>query len=87
MFPVDPKIGHTNITFSVASSRRAQFRSDAADRDGHRCVLTGMEELISDAVRLLPHSKVDTVRYSDSHSLIQPYSLWYLNKSLMSIDN
>ena len=70
MFPVDPKIARTNVTSSVATSRRAQFRSDTADRDGNRCVLTGMDELVCDAVHLLAHSKGDTVCYSYSHSIL-----------------
>ncbi|KDR77129.1 hypothetical protein GALMADRAFT_1327451 [Galerina marginata CBS 339.88] len=60
MFPVDPNIGRTNITSSVATSRRAQFHSAAAMRDGNRCVLTGIDEDVCDAVHLLAHSKGDT---------------------------
>ncbi|KAF8063519.1 hypothetical protein FPV67DRAFT_1782997 [Lyophyllum atratum] len=59
MFPVDPNIGRTNITSSVATTRRAQFRSDAALRDGNRCVFTDWRHDYCDAVHLLAHSKGD----------------------------
>lgn len=73
MFPVDPKISRTNVTSSVATSRGAHFRSDVADRDGNRCVLTGMDALSSDAVHLLPKSKGDSVCYSYCHSIPAHY--------------
>ncbi|KAF8954988.1 hypothetical protein BDZ97DRAFT_1861946 [Flammula alnicola] len=60
MYPLDPNIERTSVTSSVAPTRRAQFRSDTAERDGNRCVLTGMRELFCDAVHLLAHSKGDT---------------------------
>ncbi|KAF8062471.1 hypothetical protein FPV67DRAFT_1421605 [Lyophyllum atratum] len=62
MFPVDPNInsGRTNLTSSVATTGRAQFRSDTAARDGNRCVLTGIRDVFCDAVHLLAHSKGDT---------------------------
>ncbi|KDR76447.1 hypothetical protein GALMADRAFT_446224 [Galerina marginata CBS 339.88] len=59
IFPVDPKIARTTTTSSVATSRRVNFRSDAADRDGSRCVLTGIFHVVCDAVHLLAHSKGD----------------------------
>ncbi|KAJ2911499.1 hypothetical protein MD484_g8915, partial [Candolleomyces efflorescens] len=37
MFPADPKIGRTHLTSSVATTRRARFRDDVAERDrGHK---------------------------------------------------
>jgi len=72
MFPVDPDIGRTNITSSVATTRRAQFRDDVAERDGRECVLTGLEETYCDAVHLLAHSKGDAVCYS--YSQVCPHS-------------
>jgi hypothetical protein len=70
VFPVDPNIGRTNITSSVASTRRAQFRDDVAERDGRMCVLTSMNQEYCDAVHLLAHSKGDTVYYSYSQSVL-----------------
>lgn len=54
MFPIDPNIGRTNITSSVATARRTNFRNDVADRDGWEDILTsGMDEGYCDAVHLL----------------------------------
>ena len=64
MFPVDPKTVRTKVTSSITTFRRSRFRSDLADRDGNRCVLTEMDALSCDAVHLLPKSKGDTVCYS-----------------------
>jgi hypothetical protein len=61
MFPADPNTGHTHITSSVATTRRAQFRDGVAERDGRECVLSGMEETSCDAVHLLAHNKGDAV--------------------------
>lgn len=61
MFPADPNIARTMITSSVATTRRSQFRSEVAERDGHECVLTGLNEVLCHAVHLLAHSKGDTV--------------------------
>jgi len=60
MFPVDPKVVRTNITSSVSTTRRGQFRDDVAARDGGTCVLTSMARRHCDAVHLLAHSKGDT---------------------------
>ena len=64
MFPIDPDIGRTNIASSVATTRRARFHDDVAERDGRTCVLTGVDEEFCDAVHLLAHSKGDRVGYS-----------------------
>ncbi|KAJ2917894.1 hypothetical protein MD484_g2508, partial [Candolleomyces efflorescens] len=57
MFPTDPKIGHTSVTSSVATSRRSQFRTEVEKRDGGRCTLSGIDHEGCDAAHLLPHSK------------------------------
>ena len=54
---------------------------------GLGCVLTGMEELISNAVRLLPHSKGDTYGTLTLIHSFKPSSPWCLNKSLTNIDH
>jgi len=59
MFPVDPNVGHINITSSVATTRRDQFHDDVAERDGREYVLTRLEEKFCDAVHLLAHSKAN----------------------------
>ena len=61
MSPVDPKTVRTKVTSSITTFRSSRFRSDLADRDGNRCVLTEMDALSCDAVHLLPKSKGDTV--------------------------
>ena len=63
MFPTDPNIGRTNITSSVATSRRAQFRDDILERDGRRCVLSDMPGKVCEAVHLVGHRKGDVVCY------------------------
>ena len=60
MFPVDPDIGRTSITSTVATIRRARFRDDVAGRDGRTCVLTSMQGGYCDLAR----SKGDRVCYS-----------------------
>lgn len=60
MFPVDPDMGRTNVTPSIATTRRAEFRGEVTVRDGRECVLTRLEEMLCDAVHLLAHSKGDT---------------------------
>ncbi|KAF8889519.1 hypothetical protein CPB84DRAFT_1837553 [Gymnopilus junonius] len=60
MFPVDPNMTRTNVTSSDATTRRAQFRSDIAERDGNECVLSRFRGVYCDAVHLLAHSKGDT---------------------------
>lgn len=62
MFPADPHVGHSRITSNVATTRRAQFNNDVAERDGRKCVLTSTEEMICEAVHLLAHSKA--MRYA-----------------------
>ena len=73
MFPVDPDIGRTRITSSVATARRAHFRDNVAERDGRTCVLTSIGEAYCDAVHLLAHRKGNEVchgiLYSQSASL------------------
>ncbi len=68
MFPVDPDSGRirTNSS-SVASTRRAVFNDDVAERDGV-CVLTGMIRGACGAVHLLAHSKGDKVCYGILYS-------------------
>ncbi|KAF8911439.1 hypothetical protein CPB84DRAFT_916297 [Gymnopilus junonius] len=74
MFPVDPNIyndvpAHTSADFASSSSssssettpRRSQFSSIVAERVGKHCVLTGLKEIVCDAVHLLPRSKGDLV--------------------------
>ncbi|KAF8063516.1 hypothetical protein FPV67DRAFT_1421234 [Lyophyllum atratum] len=62
MFPVVPNVGRTSLTSksSIATTRRAQFRSETAMRDRNRCVFTGMKDAFCDAVHLLARSKGDT---------------------------
>lgn len=64
MFPVNANIAHTTITSSCATTRRAQFHNDVAERDGKTCVVSGRTERFCDAVHLLAHSKGDEVRHS-----------------------
>ena len=62
MFPVDPDSGRINITSSVATSRRAQFRSDVLQWDGGGCILTNnITAKYCDAVHLVAHTKGDEV--------------------------
>jgi hypothetical protein len=70
MFPVDPNIGRTNVTSSCATTQRAEFNEEVANRDGRTCALTGIEAMYCDAVHLLAHSKGDTVCYSYSQSVL-----------------
>ncbi|KAF8888174.1 hypothetical protein CPB84DRAFT_1733273 [Gymnopilus junonius] len=60
IFPVDPNITRTRVTSSVATSRRAEFCSEVAERDGNRCVFTEMDADSCNAVHLIAHSKGDT---------------------------
>jgi len=57
MFPLDPDMGHTNVTASVATTRREKFCDEVAVRDGRQCVLTRLEYVSCDAVHLLAHNK------------------------------
>ncbi|KAF8954832.1 hypothetical protein BDZ97DRAFT_1942203 [Flammula alnicola] len=59
MFPVDPNIERTDVTSSVHTNRRDQFRTEISERDGKHCILTGFGEMYCDAVHFLPHSKGD----------------------------
>ena len=70
MFPVDPNIGRTRVTSSVATSRMDQFREVVAKRDGEECVLSNMDKRSCEAVHLLAHSKGDAVCYSYSYSVL-----------------
>ena len=63
MFPTDPNIGRTNITSSVATSRRARFRDNIVERDERQCTLSNIEETYCEAVHLVAHSKGDVVCY------------------------
>lgn len=62
MFPLNPNIGRAYVTSSASSTREHDLREVVATRDGHRCVLTGVQEIACDAVHLLGHSKGDKVR-------------------------
>lgn len=62
MFPLDPYIRRAYVTSSASSTRALDLREAVATRDGHCCVLTGLEEIVCDAVHLLGRSKGDTVR-------------------------
>ena len=62
-FPADPYIGRTDVTSSVATSRRARFRGDVLERDGSHCVLSNIIAKYCDAVHLVAHSKGDAVCY------------------------
>lgn len=77
MFPIDPTGGRTHVTSSVSIRRRNDFRDDVAERDGRRCLLTGVEEIFCDAVHVLPHSKGDEVCYS----YFQPILAYHHNHS------
>ncbi|KAK2462865.1 hypothetical protein APHAL10511_005063 [Amanita phalloides] len=59
MYPVDPKIERSTVTSSMATTRRAGFREEVAERDEWRCVLTGWGDRFCHAVHLLAHSKGD----------------------------
>jgi hypothetical protein len=50
--PIDPHVARTDVTPSVATTRRADFRNDVMERDGE-CVLTQYEAEICDAVHLV----------------------------------
>ena len=63
MFPADPDIGHTIVTSSAATSRRARFHGNVQGRDALRCVLSDIAGVLCDAVHLVPHSKGDAVCY------------------------
>jgi hypothetical protein len=67
MCPIDPHVLRTNITSSVATTRRAQFRVDVKERD-EGCVVTGYPDTAFDAVHLLAHSKGDSVCSPYIHS-------------------
>ena len=69
-FPVDPNIGRTRITSSVATPRKDEFCKVVAERDGNKCVLTGWVKETCKAVHLLSHSKGDAVCYSYSQSVL-----------------
>jgi len=65
-FPADPNIGRTNMTSSVATSRRARrvrFCGDLLELDDSRCVLSDIDEMSCNAVHLVAHSKGDAVCY------------------------
>ena len=66
MFPADPAMGRTDITSSIATSRRVYFRDEVAERDGGTCVMTGLESHNCNAVHLLAHDKGDAVCHSHS---------------------
>ncbi|TFK17474.1 hypothetical protein FA15DRAFT_710758 [Coprinopsis marcescibilis] len=70
MFPVEPKNGPASTTSSVATTRRVRFRSDLSERDGGTCVLTGLTDVLCDAVHLLAHSKGNAyiTMYTQRHS-------------------
>ena len=70
MFPVDPNIGRTNVTSTCATTRRAEFNEEVANRDGRTCTLTSIEAMYCDAVHLLAHSKGDTVCCSYCRSVL-----------------
>ncbi|KZP11462.1 hypothetical protein FIBSPDRAFT_871378, partial [Athelia psychrophila] len=59
IFLVDTHARHTNVTSSVQTNLRIDFREDVARRDGGRCILIGYPGYVCDAVHLLPHSKGD----------------------------
>ncbi|KAF8883067.1 hypothetical protein CPB84DRAFT_1790331 [Gymnopilus junonius] len=61
-------MARTNLTSSVATIRRAQFRSGIAKRDGHECVLLGLRAVFCDAVHLLTHSKGGTRQYISTYT-------------------
>lgn len=76
MFPVDPHIARTDVTSSVHTSRRAEFRAAVSQRDGNQCILTGCEEDTCDAAHLLSHSKGNTV----CHPYFQSVSAHHCNR-------
>ena len=57
MFPVDPNIGRTHVTFTCATTRRAGFSNEVAEWDGQMCVLTSMRALFCDAVHTQRRSR------------------------------
>ena len=62
-FPIDPDIARTQVTSSVHTDRREDFRAEVLARDRGQCVLTELEADTCDAVHLIAHSKSDDVCY------------------------
>ncbi len=61
MFPIDSNLREC-LTSSVATTRRAVFREEVANRDKHLCVLSQTPERYCDAVHMAAHAKRDNVR-------------------------
>ncbi|KAH9021277.1 hypothetical protein EDB83DRAFT_2431646 [Lactarius deliciosus] len=59
MFPVDPHIVRTSRTSGGLDAQRGSFFDGVAERDGGRCLLTGLKGEFCDAVHLLPLRKGD----------------------------
>ena len=65
MFPLYPDLAHTNSTSSIATTCRAHFRDEVAERDGQTCVIIEM-------------AAVHCYLYSTSQS--RPYGRRYCTK-------
>ena len=63
MFLIDPKVGCTQVTSRMGSTRRFNFRDEVVKRDGV-CILTGTSKMNCKATHLVSHSKGDTVSHS-----------------------
>ncbi|KAH9173581.1 hypothetical protein EDB89DRAFT_1850092 [Lactarius sanguifluus] len=70
MLPVDPQIVRTSRTSGGLGAQSGSFFDGVAERDGGRCLLTGLEGVFCDAVHLLPLRKGDMYisTYTRRHS-------------------
>ena len=66
MFPVDPLMvkKHGLSTSDATRTRRAGFMRDVCERDGNRCIVTGMPREYCQAAHLIGHGKGNAVRDS-----------------------
>jgi hypothetical protein len=98
MFPLDPMLTNSRIITSTGqSTRRANFRNDVKQRDGDRCVLTGVIGDYCDAAHLLHHSKGNLVRISSYDCPLKSHCRQYIaftrgrcrdpNDVIVDIDN
>lgn len=62
MFPIDPYILHTQLTFSAAPRKRETFREGVRARNEKCCIWTGLDARFSNVVQLIPH-KTNQVCY------------------------
>ena len=58
VFPVDP---HMNDYMSDSTASSAQFAFSVKERDGGKCVITGVPEMYCSAARIVPYHKGNAV--------------------------